>query len=119
MVKKVNQDGIRIKTLKKLGLSPSNIEKKLKISKQKVNYWLKTEIKTEIKRKTKLDDIEIDRVVDLAKNKTTSNMGSRKIAEIINEELKTKRKIISKSSICNYLNKRKMKPRKILFQLNN
>ena len=66
MVKKVNQDGIKIKALHKAGHHPSSIARILKISKQKVNYWLKSEIKTEIKRKTKLDEEEIDMVVKMA-----------------------------------------------------
>ena len=92
----------------------------LGISKQKVNYWLKTEIKTEVKRKTKLDEEEIKTIVKMAENKPTSEMGSRKIAEIMNEELKKKGKTIGKSAICNYLKKNGIKALKMkkVFALN-
>ena len=53
-----------------------------------MSYWAKTPIKYEIKRKTKLDEKFIKRIVELAEDKLTSDMGSRKIAEIINKELK-------------------------------
>ena len=86
MVKKVNQLGIKIKTLYEAGFRPISIARELKIRKQKVNYWLKTEIK----RKTKLNEEEIQRVVELAENRKTSEMGSRKIESVINNELKKK-----------------------------
>ena len=115
MVKKINKDGIAIKELHKMGYKPSQIAKIKKISKQKVNYWLKTEIKTEIRRRTKLNEEEIQRVVELAENKTTSEMGSMRLTEIINEELKNegKQKKVGKSTICVYLKNRNVKLRKI------
>ena len=110
------------KTLKKLGFSPSSIARKLKISKQKVNYWLKAEIKTEIKRKTKLDEKEINMLVTIAENQTTSERGSRKLADMMNKKLKEqgKKKTVGKSTICTYLKKRNIKLRKFkrVFALN-
>ena len=57
----------------------------------------------------------------MAKNKPTSEMGSRKLANIINDELKEKKVtdnkdkilLITKSTINNYLKKRHLKVRKI------
>ena len=57
----------------------------------------------------------------MAKNKPTSEMGSRKLANIINEELKEKKVtdnkdkilLVTKSTINNYLKKRHLKVRKI------
>ena len=86
MVKKVNQLGIAIKELNR-GHRPASIARIKKVSRQVVNYWLKTEIKTEIKRRTKLDEDEIQRVAELAENRKTSEMGCKKIAKIINNEL--------------------------------
>ena len=41
MVKKLNEIAIKIKALLDLNFSPIDIARKLKISKQKVNYWKK------------------------------------------------------------------------------
>ena len=57
----------------------------------------------------------------MAKNKPTSEMGSRKLANIINDELKEKKVtdnkdkilLVTKSTINNYLKKRHLKVRKI------
>ena len=57
----------------------------------------------------------------MAKNKPTSDMGSRKLANIINDELKEKKVtdnkdkilLVTKSTINNYLKKRHLKVRKI------
>ena len=45
----------------------------LKIPKQKVHYWMKTEIKAEQKRRKKLDKIYIDKICELAKDRPTSD----------------------------------------------
>ena len=68
MVKKINRDAITIKSLLNQGFKQSQIVKMLKISKQKVHYWMKTEIKTEQKRRKKLDKIYIDKICELAKD---------------------------------------------------
>ena len=57
----------------------------------------------------------------MAKNKPTSEMGSKKLANIINDELKEKKVtdnkdkilLVTKSTINNYLKKRHLKVRKI------
>ena len=57
----------------------------------------------------------------MAKNKPTSEMGSKKLANIINNELKEKKVtdnkdkilLVTKSTINNYLKKRHLKVRKI------
>ena len=66
---------------------------------------------------------DIDKIVKSAANKTTSNMGSRKIASIMNKDFKKKGKgiTISKNTVCRYLNEHLGKPRKIrkVFSLTN
>ena len=49
------------------------------ISKQKVNYWSKTAIKTVQNRRSKLSDEYKKKIIELAEDKLTSDMGSRKI----------------------------------------
>ena len=51
---KINQVGVTIKTLLNKGFSQIWIANKLKISKQKVNYWANHQIKFIIKRRRKL-----------------------------------------------------------------
>ena len=72
MVKKINTDAITIRELIKQGMKPINIAKLLGVSKQKVNYWKKTSIKTIQNRRKKLPNNYIE-------------MSSRKITSIINE----------------------------------
>ena len=90
-----------------------------KIVQTKVCYWSKHEIKTEQKRRKKLDDKYIQKIYNLAKDKTTSEMGSKRIAAIINKDLENevadseKRKKVHFSTICRYLNQYFGKPRKI------
>ena len=89
--------------------------------KQKVSYWAKTPIKNEIIRRTKLDEKYKKRIVELAEDKLTSDMGSRKIAEIINKELKENNVrdsrgniiTIEKTAVNKYLKKALGKPRKV------
>ena len=45
MGKKINSDAVTIKSLLKQGMKPIKIARLLEVSKQKVNYWRKTEIK--------------------------------------------------------------------------
>ena len=54
MVKNINSDAIAIKALIKQGIKPINIAQILGISKQKVNYWRKTSVKTVQNRRKKL-----------------------------------------------------------------
>ena len=129
MVKKINHDAITIKKLLSKGYTQARICRLLGLKKQKVSYWAKTPIKYEIKRKTKLDEKYKKRIVELAEDKLTSDMGSRKIAEIINRELKednvrdSKGKImtIEKTAVNKYLKSVLGKPRKVrrVFYLND
>ena len=88
MVKKFNIDAGAIKAFLAKGYNQAWISRKLGISKQKVNYWFKTSMKTVQYRKRKLPKEYIDKIIRLAEDKLTKEMGSRKIACIINEGLK-------------------------------
>ena len=99
MVKKTNKDAIMVKELLNKGWSQKKIAKLLKISKQKVNYWTKHEIKSVIIRKSKLNAIYKDRIIRWAKNKPTSSMSCRKIAQMINSVLEKKMKEIQKEKL--------------------
>ena len=79
----------------------------LKMSKQRVNYWRKTETKYTQTRRKKLQPELIQKICNLAADKTTSEMSSRKIANLINEELehsypntKGKKMTITHPKIC-------------------
>ena len=80
---------------------------KLKIRRQKVNYWAKNPIKTEKKRKRKLGDKYIKEIISLADNKTTISMISNKISNLINKKLKEDgtNLSITKMTVCRILNK--------------
>ena len=111
MVKKINTIAITIKSLLKKGMQPIKIARLLNVSKQKINYWKKTEIKYTQTRRKKLQPELIQKICDLAANKTTTEMSSRKIANLINEELKNSSKVpkskkisITHPTICSYLN---------------
>ena len=56
MVKKINRDAESIKKLLSLGYKQKDIVILLNLKKQKVSYWANTPIKTEIKRRTKLNE---------------------------------------------------------------
>ena len=121
MVKKINKDSIAIKSLLSKGLKPIQVTNLLGVSRQKMNYWKKNEIKTTQTRRKKLDAPFIKKVRELAENKTTSEKSSRKIASIINEDLKAnnifdknKKPIkISQVTACSYLNQLLGRPRRI------
>ena len=93
MVKKINTIAITIKSLLKKGMQPIKIARLLNVSKQKINYWKKTEIKYKQTRRKKLQHELIQKICDLAANKTTTEMSSRKIANLINEEQKNSSKL--------------------------
>ena len=121
MVKKINNDAITIKSLLEKGYTQYKISKMLNISKQKVHYWARTEIKSIQTRKKKFRNFYINKIINLAKNKTTSQMSSKKIAAILNSVF-AKRKELDKNgkplsihfnTICNYLREFYGKPRKI------
>ena len=121
MVKKINSDAIGLKTLLDKGYTQALIYRLLGLKKQKVSYWTNTPIKKEIKRRTKINDEYKKNIVDMAKDKLISDMGARKIADIINKELKendvrdNKRKILSieKTAVNRNLKNSLGRPRKV------
>ena len=120
MVKKINEDAVTIKRLLQQGLSKKKISQLLGIKKQKVSYWANHKIEAIQKRRKKLPQTYIKEICKMARDKTTSDMGSKKIANLINETLKkiimdSKGKIISVifQTICRYLNEQLGTPRKI------
>ena len=121
MGKKINNDAITIKTLLRKGYTQARICRMLGLKKQKVSYWANTPINMEIKRPTKLNEEYKNKIVQMAQDKLTSDMGSRKIADIINKELKEndvrdkKGRLLSieKTTINRYLKKALGKPRKV------
>ena len=60
MVKKINKDAVIIKELLNKGLRQCEIARLLKLKKEKVSYWARTEIKDSQKKSKKLKDIYID-----------------------------------------------------------
>ena len=115
MVKKTIKDAILIKRLIKEGMKECQIAKKYNIKKQKVSYWKNHDIKTVINRKSKLTEEDVKYMIKLAENRTTSDMGSRKITMLMNEKFKKEgRKLtISHMTTCRILNKNMGKPRKM------
>ena len=105
MAKKLNLLAATIKTLLKNKVRPIDIARKLEISKQRVNYWIKTPIKSNQSWRKKLDKIYIDKIISLGENQTTSSMSSRKIANIMNAQFQKEdiNLSISKDSINRYL----------------
>ena len=83
-MKIINNDAITIKSLLEKGYIQYKIAKMLNISKQKVLYWARTEIKSIQTRKKKFRNYYVNKIINLAKNKTTSQMSSKKIASILN-----------------------------------
>ena len=83
--------------------------------KQKISYWKHHEIKTVIKRRSKLTDEDIKYMIQLAENKTTSEMSRRKITLLMNNRFKEKGRNlkISYMTTCRILNKNIGRTRKI------
>ena len=92
MVKAINEDAITIKKLLQKGLTQKRIASLLGLKKQKVSYWANHEIKTVQSRRKKLSNPFINKICRMAKDRTTSDMSSKKIASLINSELKEKKK---------------------------
>ena len=115
MAKKINTFGATVKTLLLEGYSQSWIARKLKVKRQRVNYWATHPLKTEQTKKRKLPDTYIQKIIELTKDKTTSSMSSYRIMKYINLKLaKDKMNMkVSKATICRILNKEYGKPRKI------
>ena len=104
MAKKLNLLAATIKTLFKNKVRPIDIARKLKMSKQRVNYWIKTPIKSSQSRRKKLDKIYIDKIISL-----------RKFANIMNAQFQKEdiNLSISKGTVNCYLKEAFGKPRKI------
>ena len=115
MGKKTIEDAILIKRLLDKKMKAWQISKKYGIKKQKFSYWKHHEIKTVIKRRSKLTDEDIKYMIQLVENKITSEMSSRKITLLINKRFKEKGRDlkISHMAKCRILNKNIGKPRKI------
>ena len=124
MVKKINRDAESIIKLLSLGYKQKQIVQILNLKKQKVSYWAiklrEKKLETK-KRRKKLKDIYLSRVIRWAKNKTTSAMSCRKISFMINSILSKRNEVddggkpitISYRTISNYLNDYYGKPKKI------
>ena len=87
MVKKINKDAITIKSLLETGYSQYKVAKMLNLSKQKVNYWAHHDIDAVKNRRKKFRTFYVDKIIRLAKNKTTSQMSSKRIIGINNTSL--------------------------------
>ena len=115
MVKKINQFGATCKTLLSQGYTQSWIARKLKVKRQNVNYWAKHPLKTEQKKRRKLPEKYLEKIKQMAANKTTSSMSSSRIASIINDDL-VKDKLdmsIHRSTVARILKKEFGSPRRI------
>ena len=121
MSKKINEDTVTIKRLLKRGLSQKKICQLLGLKKQKVSYWANHEMKTTQTKRKKLSKAFITKNCKMAQDRTTSVMGSKKIAYMINKELKENNILDSKGknlsvsfkTICRYLNGNLGTPKKI------
>ena len=69
MTQKLNLVAAIIKTLFKNKIRPIDIARKFKICKQRVNYQIKTPIKSSQSRRKKFDKIYIDKIISLGKSK--------------------------------------------------
>ena len=91
------------------GASCADISQILNVSRQKVFYWAKHDIKTSrINRRKKLPEEYYQKIINLAKNAAANSLSSRKICAIINAELEQKNilghKLNNKSTINIILN---------------
>ena len=124
MRKKINRDAESIIKILSLGYKQNQIVKILNLRRQKVSYWSikfkRKNIETK-KRRKKLKDIYLSKIIKWAKNRTTSAMSCRKIRFMINSVLSKRKEVdkrnkpitISYRAINNYLKEYYGKPRKI------
>ena len=121
MCKKLNEDALAIKRLiASGGMKYAEIARLLKISRQKVYYQTHNDLKIKQKRRKKFNKFYFDKIVKLARNKTTSSMSCRKISRIINSALlkrnikyRGKQMKISFKTVSNYLKEIYGRPKKI------
>ena len=87
------------------GYSKTWIATKLKVKRQRVNYWASHPLKAEQIKKRKLPDKYIQKIIGLAKDKTTSTMSSARIIKYINLMLQRDKMnmTISKATVCRIL----------------
>ena len=104
----INEDAVTIKKLLEKGLTQKRISQLLGIKKQKVSYWSKHEIKVTQSRRKKLLRTYISKICRMAKDKTTSDMGSKKISYLINEQLQRNKVLDSKGKILSVSFKKNM-----------
>ena len=121
MTKKIKRDAESIKKFLSMGYKQRDIAKILKLKRQIVSYWANREIQHHQIRRKKLKNIYVSRIINWAKNKTTSTMSCRKISTMINSVLQKRNEVdkknrtisISYRTISNYLKEYYGKPRKI------
>ena len=87
-IKNLTQKGSAIKHQMERGLTNAQISKSLGIPESTVRYYRKRADIKEIKRASKLPQKYIDKIYELASNKTTREMPGGLIAIIINNQLK-------------------------------
>ena len=91
---------IAIQTNYYAGMKAKDIADLLKISKQRVNYWLHNEIKEKRKRRTKLTRREKNYLIKWAKDKPLSLVSAKKIQKKFNSlPRRKKEKMRQKKSI--------------------
>ena len=87
-IKNLSQKGSAIKHQMERGLSNAQISKSLGISESTIRYYRKRPDIKEIKRASKLPQKYIEKIYELASNKTTREMPGALIAIKINNQLK-------------------------------
>ena len=110
-IRNLSKKGAAIKYQMERGLSNAQISKSLGIPESTVQYYRNRSDIKEIKRASKLPQKYIDKIYQMASNKTTREMFGRLIAIKINEKLK-KDKIKDKNG--NFLTITKSKVNRIL-----
>ncbi len=111
MVKKINRDAESILKLLYLGYKQKKIVQILNLVKQKLLGYKIQEENLKQKKRKKLKEVYLTRVIKWAKNKTTSAMSCRKISFLIDSVLSKRKEVddegkpisISYRTINNYL----------------
>ena len=83
MGKKINEDTLTIRKLIASGVNQAEITRLLKVTRQKVSYWYNKNFKLNQKRKKKFSQFYVDKIIRLARNKTTSGIIYKNFAKII------------------------------------
>ena len=101
IVRKINEDTETIKKLLQKRLSQNQISKLLGLKFKRLAIGILW-YKNILSRKKKLSLLFINKICNLAKDKTTSDIGSKKIAALNNIEFKEKNILNSKGKILEY-----------------